>query len=84
MTVAEASKAIGISRSELYKLLSARRIAHYRIGGKIVVSQTDIDAFLGRCRVSDTSLSAVVRRPRLKHLKLTRALPVPANTQEHG
>ena len=36
LNVGEAARRIGISPSKVYQLASARRISHYRIGGKIV------------------------------------------------
>ena len=73
MTVNETAKRIGISASKLYQLASARRIAHYRIGGKIVFSDADIDAFLQTCRVGTVAPVATAPRAaiKLKHLKLT-------------
>ena len=72
MTVVQAAKRIGISASKLYQLVEARRIAHYRIGGKIVFAEADIDAFLATCRVgAATPEVAAPRVPvKLKHLRL--------------
>ncbi len=72
MTVAEASKKLGISRSEMYRLIHDRRISHYRIGGKIVLLPADLDAFLADCRVPAVTATVVRSRPRLKHIRLTR------------
>ena len=36
MTVAKAAKKLGVSASKVYQLVALRRIAHYRIDGKIV------------------------------------------------
>jgi excisionase family DNA binding protein len=74
MTVIEASKKIGVSASKLYQLVAARRIAYYRIGGKIVFAETDIDTFLASCRVG--AFAATVASPRvpikLRHIRLNR------------
>jgi excisionase family DNA binding protein len=74
MTVAEASKKIGVSASKLYQLVAARRIAYYRIGGKIVFAETDVDTFLASCRVG--AFAAMLPCPRaplkLKHVRLNR------------
>jgi hypothetical protein len=31
--------------------VAARRIAHYKIGGRILFSEADVDAYLASCRV---------------------------------
>ena len=67
MTVTEAATKIGISPSKLYQLASARAIAHYRIGGKIVFFDQDIAAYLASCRVG--AVTPLVTAPRT-HLKL--------------
>jgi excisionase family DNA binding protein len=74
MSVAEAAKKIGISASKLYQLVAARDISHYRVGGKIVFSESDVDAYLASCRVGAvTPMVAAPRMPvRLKHLNLRR------------
>jgi excisionase family DNA binding protein len=73
MTVSEAAKRIGVSASKLYQLVAARKIAHYRIGGKIVFGEDDLAAFLAVCHV-DAATAAPARAlppaPRLKHLSL--------------
>ena len=72
MNVVEASNRIGISASKLYQLVGARRIGFYRIDGKIVFSQADVDAFLSACRVETVPAAPVSprRAPKLKHLQL--------------
>jgi len=72
MTVAEAAKKIGVSCSKLYQLVAARAVAHYRIGGKIVFSDQDIDAYLASCRVGavTAAVTAPRMRPKLKHVSL--------------
>lgn len=72
MTVPETAKKIGISSSKLYQLASARAISHYRIGGKIVFSDQDVDTYLASCRVRaiTPTLTAPRMHPKLKHLTL--------------
>ena len=72
MTVNEAARRIGISASKVFQLVNARRIAHYRIGGKIVFSEPDVASYLESCHVGTAApIAAVPRmRPRLKHLTL--------------
>ena len=50
-SVKEAAKRLGISQSKLYQLVSVRKIAHYRVGGKIVFAEADLTAYLNSCRV---------------------------------
>jgi excisionase family DNA binding protein len=72
MTVTEAAKKIGVSCSKLYQLVAGRAIAHYRIGGKIVFFDSDVEAYLASCRVGAVtpSVTAPRLRPKLKHLSL--------------
>jgi excisionase family DNA binding protein len=69
MTVPEAAKRIGISASKLYQLAAARRIAHYRIGGKIIFGEDDLAAFMAICHVDVVAPArSLPRAPRLKHI----------------
>jgi excisionase family DNA binding protein len=72
MTVTEASKMIGISNSKLYQLVAARKITHYRVGGKIIFHDEDVAAFLTSCRVgmAAPARTAPPTRLHLKHLVL--------------
>jgi len=72
MTVSQAAARIGISPSKLYQLVTRKRIAHYRIGGKIVFSEADVAAFLESCRVGVVTPPVAGPRVRvkLKHLTL--------------
>jgi excisionase family DNA binding protein len=73
MSVTEAAEKIGVSASKVYQLVAARRIAHYRVGGKILFSEADVDAYLASCRVG--AVTPVATAPRvqikLKHLRLS-------------
>jgi excisionase family DNA binding protein len=60
MTVTQAAKKIGISASKLYQLVTARKIAHYRVGGKIIFGDDDISAFLAECRVGTVPLNVTM------------------------
>lgn len=73
MTVREAAKRLGVSSSKMYQLASARRIAFYRIDGKIVFAEADVEAFLQSCRVGAVAPVATAPRvrPTLKHIKLS-------------
>ena len=72
MTVNEAARRIGISASKVYQLVSARRIALYRIGGKIIFSEPDVASYLESCHVGTAAPVAAVSHiaPKLKHLSL--------------
>lgn len=50
-TVREAALKLGVSRLRLYLMAAHREIAHYRVGGKILFSDADIDAYLASRRV---------------------------------
>ena len=51
LTVRQAAQRLAISSSKLYQLAAERKTAHYRLGGKIVFAESDIDAFLLSCGV---------------------------------
>lgn len=72
LSVKAAARRLGISVSKLYQLAAARRIAFYRIGGKIVFSNADVEAFMQSCRVGvAVSQPATPRiRVKLRHLRL--------------
>ena len=71
-TVLQVSKILGISASKVYQLVAGRRIAHYRIGGKILFMAEDIAAYLATCRVGVVAPIASAPRAqiKLKHLRL--------------
>ena len=73
MSVTDAAKRIGISPSKLYQLAAARVISHYRIGGKIVFSDADVDAYLASCRVGAVAPvpATPLARVKLRHLKFS-------------
>jgi excisionase family DNA binding protein len=72
MNVNEVSKKLDVSASKVYQLASARKISHYRIGGKIVFTDADVDAYLASCRVAKVAPVATAPRisVKLKHLNL--------------
>lgn len=70
-SVKEAAKRLGISQSKLYQLVSLRKIAHYRVGGKIVFAEADLAAYLDGCRIEAGEVARTPRRPSgsvFKHL----------------
>lgn len=72
MTVKDAAKRIGISASKLYALIAARAVAFYRVGGKIILSEADVDAYLATCRVgvAEPIPATPLVRVKLKHISL--------------
>ena len=74
LPVKAAAQRLGVSVSKLYQLAAARQIGHYRIGGKILFSQQDIEAFLTGCRVGIKTPDTIAPAPRLrlKHISLNR------------
>jgi len=52
LSVAEAAKELNRNRWFVYDEINRKRIAHYRIGGKIAVSQRDLDDYVARSRVA--------------------------------
>jgi excisionase family DNA binding protein len=73
LRVNEAAKRIGISASKLYQLIDGRQLSFYRVGGKILLAETDVDAYLASCRVGAVAPVATAPRARikLKHLRLS-------------
>ncbi|MHB8466235.1 MAG: helix-turn-helix domain-containing protein [Acidimicrobiales bacterium] len=50
-TVEEAAAALGISRSLAYELTRTARLAHVRLGHRIVIPRSAIDALIGTAAV---------------------------------
>ena len=51
LSVKEAAIRLGISLSKMYALVEQRQIAHYRLGGKILLQEADLEVYLKQCRV---------------------------------
>jgi excisionase family DNA binding protein len=62
MSMREAAKYLKISMSALYKLTSAKKITHYKPGGKMVYFlKADLDAYVLQNRVpSDTNIAGTI------------------------
>ena len=73
--VRQAAKRLGVSQSLLYSMVSKRDIPHFRIRGKILFEEADLDGYKERCRVEAATASAVTtsRPRRLKHIRLLHA-----------
>jgi excisionase family DNA binding protein len=78
MTVREVAKRIGVCASLVYGLIQSRMLAHYRVGGKgkrgrILVDETDLEAYLQACRVDPQTAAPSVKpqvgKPKLRYLK---------------
>jgi excisionase family DNA binding protein len=52
LSVAEAAKELNRNRWFVYDEINRKRIAYYRIGGKIAISQRDLDDYVARSRVA--------------------------------
>lgn len=51
LRIKDAASRLGISPSKMYQLVTRRRVAHYRIDGKILFDESDLDGYKQRCRV---------------------------------
>jgi excisionase family DNA binding protein len=52
LSVSEAAEQLGRKRWFVYRLLEKRLLPHYLIGGRRVISQRDLDAYVERNRVA--------------------------------
>jgi excisionase family DNA binding protein len=52
LSVSDAAEQLGRKRWFVYQLLEKRLLPHYMIGGRRVVSQRDLDAYVERNRVA--------------------------------
>jgi excisionase family DNA binding protein len=78
LSVKAAAQRFGVSPSLLYQLVARRAIDHYRVGGKIVFAEGDLDAYLVRCRITADRASVSpprvsTRRVKLRHISLAPA-----------
>jgi excisionase family DNA binding protein len=74
LSVKAAAHRLGISSSTLYQLVARRQIAHFRVGGKVLLDEADLNAFRAACRVAAASSeSRAPMPPPLKHIKLRHA-----------
>lgn len=72
LTVKKAAPLLGISTAKLYQLVESRRIAHYRIDGKILLSEEMIRHYLDGCKVEKAEAPKPESpRMKLKHLSLS-------------
>lgn len=56
-TVKAAAPKLGISASKTYQLVQRREIGHFKIGGKILFSDRDIEDFLKKRRVEAVEIA---------------------------
>ncbi len=72
LTVKQSAQKLGVSLSKMYNIIDTQRIAYYRIGGKIMLLEEDLDAYLKSCRV-EAGGKAPTRTPAVyKHLNAAR------------
>lgn len=79
-SVKQAAERLSVSASKVYALANARKIGHYRIGGKVLFDAADLDAYLATCRVAPqapTPPPPPAQRPpaTLRHLTLGGSAP---------
>jgi excisionase family DNA binding protein len=73
LTVAEAAGRAGVSDSLVYEWCGEGLLAHYRLGrkgkgGRVMIEEADLDAFLASCRREDRPPTPAL--PPLAHIKL--------------
>ena len=51
LNIEETAKRLGISPHTVRSLIRERRLAHHKVGRRVVVDPVDIDAFLKSCRI---------------------------------
>jgi len=49
LTVSEAGVFLRVSRSMMYKLIEEKRLEHYRIHSKLLISKEQLERFLASC-----------------------------------
>jgi excisionase family DNA binding protein len=70
-TVKVVAKRLGISPSKLYQMVSRREIPHYRIGGKILFSEENVQEYLACCKVEKAEASKAKPPPvKLRHITI--------------
>jgi excisionase family DNA binding protein len=68
LNVKQSSIKLGVSPSKMYELIAKRQLPHYRIDGKILVDEADLDSYLKSCRVDrDVKVASRSKKP-FKHL----------------
>lgn len=70
LSVKQAAASLGVSRSKVYQLVACREVVHYRLGGKILFAEADLEAYRARCRVEVAGQATPARPFRLKHVTL--------------
>lgn len=75
LTVKQAAVRANVSANLIYELCASKRLAHYRVPtprGKILIDETDLDAFFAACRVGPMAPATAVKSPpvRFKHLRV--------------
>jgi excisionase family DNA binding protein len=72
LTVKQGSQRLGVSLSKMYEIIARQKIAHYRIEGKIMLSEEDLDSYLKSCRI-EAGARTPARSPQVyRHLNPSR------------
>jgi excisionase family DNA binding protein len=50
LSIPDAAKAVGISRSKLYELLDGKQLRSLKIGGRRLIMRRDLESFLEAAR----------------------------------
>lgn len=69
LTVREAAARLGLSPDAVYELCRAGKLAHYRLGvhgGRLMVAEADLAAYLESCRVESATSKP---RMTLRHVR---------------
>ena len=74
LTVKQVAERLGVSESLVYEWCSEGVLPHYRFGrkgrrGKILIDETEFDAFLAGCRQEGRQDTATM--PELRHIQLS-------------
>jgi excisionase family DNA binding protein len=79
LTVTESARRAGVSTGVVYAWIAAKLLPVYRLGmpgkrGKVLIEESDLEAFLASCKVAangpERQDAVPARIPELKHLKL--------------
>ena len=64
-TVVEAAQLVGVGRSTMYELVSRGEVASIRLGRKVLITRSTLEALLGFTPPTPAELAALQRRPAL-------------------
>src|SRR4051812_15692251 len=73
LSVKASASLLSIAPSTLYGMVERREIAHYRIGGKILFEEADLELYKASCRVGVAPKATPphgLRHVRLRHVSI--------------